>query len=110
MANLDDPHVPPGTDPSNHTDVHITPPARSTSPDGSSVFPDPIASPNEFMAYLVSLANPDLVKTWEHLQKRPLRVPGTNRLVDGVVTTWSDKMDSMVVSPFLFRFYNTLLT
>lgn len=90
MATSDS-NMPPGTDPN----IPVL-------PSSSNDFPDPISKPKEFAAYLLSLANPDLVGTWDHLMQRPLPVPETNRLVDGVVSDWSNKMDTMVVSCLTF--------
>ena len=90
MATSDS-NMPPGTDPN----VPVP-------PSSSNNFPDPISAPKEFAAYLLSLANLDLVGTWDHLMQRLLPVPETNRLVDGVVSDWSNKMDTMVVSGLTF--------
>jgi hypothetical protein len=95
MATLDA-NMPPGTDPNGP--ANVSPTFSPTS--SSSSFPDPISTPTEFTTYLLSLANPDLVGTWEHLRQRPMPIPGTNRLEDGVVSDWSNRMDLMVVSLF----------
>jgi hypothetical protein len=62
------------------------------------VFPDPIASPQEFLEYLRSLSIPELLTSWDLLQSRPICDAATNRYVGASVTNWSDKMDTTIVS------------
>lgn len=110
MADLDGSHGSPGTVVGTQADVPAVSPSNSAGSGFPGTFPDPISSPQEFTGFLGSLSNPDLVQIWQHLQQRPARVVGTNRLVDDAVTNWSDRMDSLVVSSFKYLFNTVLLT
>lgn len=105
MADLAESRGSPGTGTGIQADVPGNPNANSADSGIPRTFPDPISSPKEFTGFVSSLANPDLTQIWQHLQKRPVRVPGTNRLVDDAVSNWSDRMDGLVVSSIQYVFY-----
>ena len=71
---------------------------------GLTSFPDPFASPKEFLEYLRSLSIPDLVASWEHLQRCPVCLASTNRYVRTAVTDWSDRIDRLVISHSISHF------
>ena len=100
MATSDNPQIPSGTD--SNVQPRASPVRPVNPPDASSseTFPDPLVSPKEFTSYLIGIANPDLIGTWEHLQRRPLQVCGSNHLDNEEVNTWSEKMYTMVVCLF----------
>lgn len=75
----------------------FTTPGNNDISDTSTPFPDPTASPKEFYDYLKSLSISDLVTPWEHLLHRPIRIPSTNRYEESIVSTWTDRMDILVV-------------
>jgi len=64
-------------------------------------FPNPDASPGEFLVFLRSLSDRDLASAWEHLNRRPGRLPNSNLLEEECVQDWMDKMDTFIVSPAL---------
>jgi hypothetical protein len=67
-------------------------------PDAPLVFPNPDASPGEFMVFLRSLSDRDLASAWEHLNRRPGRSPNSNLYDEECVQDWTDKMDTYIVS------------
>lgn len=75
---------------------NVSPPADITA--DTIAFPDPIASPAEFLQHLRSLPIADLVTAWQHYLSRPIRAASTNQHVEGMVDTWLDRMDTLTVS------------
>lgn len=78
----------------NKEDVVTSPPGNVATP----AFPDPIASPQEFLEYLRLLSIPELLTSCDLLQSHPIREAATNRYVGASVTNWLDKMDTNIVS------------
>lgn len=74
-----------------------TPPPPGDSIGNTADFPDPFASPSDFLNHLRSLPIADLSTAWKHFLARPIRVKATNKYVEVTVNTWSDRMDSLMV-------------
>jgi hypothetical protein len=77
-------------------------PGATSPPPGDSLgttanFPDPFASPAEFLSHLRSLPIADLSSAWQHYLARPVRVEATNKYLEVAVNAWSDRMDSLMV-------------
>ena len=62
------------------------------------LFPDPDASPIEFLVYLKSLSINDLASSWEHLNLHPGRTPPLNLYDEASAESWTDRMDIFLVS------------
>jgi hypothetical protein len=74
-----------------------TPPPPGDSFGHTADFPDPLASPSDFLDHLRSLPIADLPTAWQHFLARPIRVKATNKYVEVTVNAWSDRMDSLMV-------------
>jgi hypothetical protein len=74
-----------------------TPPPPGDSFGNTTDFPDPFASPSNFLDHLRSLPIANLSTVWQHFLARSIRVKANNKYVKVTVSAWLDRMDSLMV-------------